>query len=261
MANIILVTLVQVSVLGADQPDFDQAYHQSVQTGRPLVVLIGAAWCPACQKMKNSILPRVVASGGLSRVVFSYVDFDQQRQLASRLSRGGSIPQLIRFDRTQAGWSSKRLIGARSPREVHDFINAGLRDEGRVSKVSTTDRPRDDSRKSAPWQTLRSTPAASNSGAHSSVDAAWGRQRERSSSPVGRAGGFSHWMAFFKKFSLTSRNRRDGTVHELYRPRQPREDREASQSPGPWEAGRDRAASGGSGADTVVSLPTLVSGR
>jgi thiol-disulfide isomerase/thioredoxin len=261
MANLILVALVQVSALGADQQDFDQAYHESLTTGRPLVVLVGAGWCSACQKMNNSVLPQVAESGGLNKVVFTYVDFDRQRQLASRLSRGTSIPQLIRFDRTSAGWSSKHLIGARSPREVYDFINAGLRDEGQVSKVSTTDRPRDDSCKSAPGQTLRSTPAALKSGTHSSVDATGGGQHELSSSPVEKAGGFSHWMAFFKKLSLASRNRHDGTVHKLNQSRQAREDREAGQSPEPKEAGRDGSASGGVGADIAGALSTLVSGR
>jgi len=205
MANIILVALVQVSALGADQQDYDQAYHESLTTGRPLLVLVGAGWCPGCQEMNNSVLPQVAKSGGLNKVVFTYVDFDQQRQLASRLSRGGAIPQLIRFDRTPAGWSSKYLIGARSPREVHDFINAGLRDEGQVSKVSTTDRPSDGSRKPGPGQTPRSTPAASKPGTHSSVDATGGRQRELSSSPVETAGGFSYWMAFLRKLLPVSK--------------------------------------------------------
>jgi len=261
MANIILVALVQVSALAADQQDFDQAYHESLTTGRPLIVLVGAGWCSACQKMNNSILPQVAKSGGLNKVVFTYVDFDRQRQLASRLSRGGSIPQLIRFDRTSAGWTSRHLIGARSPREVHDFINAGLRDEGQVGRVSTTDRPRDDSRKSAPGQTLRSTPAVSKSGTHSSVDATEGLQREPSPSPVGKASGLSHWMAFFEKLSPASRNRRNSTVHELDRLRQAREDREADQSPDAREAGRNGPPSGDVGPDIAESLSTLVSGR
>ena len=159
MTNITLVALLQVSVLGADQQDFDQAYHLSLTSGRPLLVLVGAVWCPACQKMRNSILPQVERAGGLKSVVFTYVDFDQQRQLASRLSRGKPIPQLIRFDQTQAGRNSRRLIGARSPSEVHHFINAGLIDEGNASKVSATDWPRNNFRRSLPGGGLRLGPS------------------------------------------------------------------------------------------------------
>jgi len=214
MANTILVALLQVSALVANQPDYDQAYRESLTRGRPLVVLIGAGWCSACQEMNKSVLPQVAKSGGLNKVVFTYVDFDQQRQLASRLSRGEPIPQLIRFDQTAAGWSSKRLIGAKSPREVHDFINAGLRDEGRASKVSTTDRPSDDSRKAGPGQTPRSIPVASKSGADSSVDAPGSSQRKVDSSPVEKAGGFSDWMAFFRQLLPESKERHESTVHE-----------------------------------------------
>ena len=42
MANLMLVAFVQVSVLAAHEQDFNQAYRQSLTTGRPLVVLLGA---------------------------------------------------------------------------------------------------------------------------------------------------------------------------------------------------------------------------
>lgn len=71
-------------------------------------------------------MPQVARQGGLDRVVFTYVDYDQQRQLALRLKRSDAIPQLIRFDRTASGWKPSYLVGAKSPREVHHFINVGL---------------------------------------------------------------------------------------------------------------------------------------
>ena len=139
MTTAILTAMVQVLALGADPQDFDQACQQSLATRRPLVVLVGANWCAACQIMQKSTLPEVEKGGGLNRVVFMYVDFDQQRQLASRLTAGMSIPQLIRFDHSQAGWTNKRLIGAKSPGEVHSFINAGLVDENsQPSKNAST---------------------------------------------------------------------------------------------------------------------------
>ena len=143
MTNVILVALMQVAALGADQGEFEEAYDQSVATGKPLVVLVGATWCPACQTMKNTILPQVAEGGGMNQVVFTYVDFDQHRQLASRLSRAKSIPQLIRFDRTPSGWKSKLLMGAKSHREVHEFVNAGLGGEGNVRRASVTNRRQD----------------------------------------------------------------------------------------------------------------------
>ena len=261
MTNIILVGLVQVSALGADQQHFDQAYQQSLTTGRPLVVLVGARWCPACQKMRNSILPQVARTGGLKNVVFSYVDFDQQRQLASRLSRGKSIPQLIRFDQTPAGWNSKHLVGAKSPRDVYDFINAVLIDEGKESRVLATDRPRNHPRKSAPGQSVGSTPAASESEPHSSVDDTRGRQREIGTSPVERADGFSHWTVFLRSFLPQGRGPYDSAMHEQHWSSPAIEDRDAGQSPGQREAGADGSESGEVGTDIAGSLSRLVSGR
>jgi len=142
MASIFLAVLMGVTAAEGDREGFKQAYQRSLASGRPLIVLIGARWCPACQTMKHSILPRVAEVGGLNKVVFTYVDFDQHRELASRLSRATSIPQLIRFDRTPAGWNRKHLVGAKSPREVYEFINAGLNDENRNTKLSVIDRPR-----------------------------------------------------------------------------------------------------------------------
>ena len=260
MTSITLVAFVQVSLLGAGQQDFDQARQQSLTTRRPLVVLLGARWCPACQKMKNTILPQVARTGGLNKVVFTYVDFDQQQTLASRLGRGKSIPQLIRFDQTPAGWDGKYLVGARSPGEVYEFINAGLIDESKVSKVSAADRPRNDPRKSARAESVRSTPAASESGTHSSVDAARRPQAEAGSSPVEKAGRFSHGMLLLNRPLPESKNRHDGPGHERDRSRQVREDRESGAPTKQQEVGADGSASEGAGPDIAGSLSRLVWG-
>jgi thiol-disulfide isomerase/thioredoxin len=222
VTNIILLALMQVSALAADEQGFDQAYQQSLKTGRPLVVLIGATWCPACQKMKNSILPRVAGVGGLNKVVFTYVDFDQQEQLASRLSRAKSIPQLIRFDRTASGWKSKCLVGAKSPREVYDFINAGLSDEDNVREVSATNQRKDDSAKTASGETPRSTPAASKPQTDSSPDAARRRDRHVGSLPVDKLGSFPFWLLFLRDISAKTADRGDNPAHQQGQPSESR---------------------------------------
>ena len=123
MYSLALAAIVGVSFLGASESGFDHALKQSVSTNRPLVVLIGADWCPSCQVMKNSTIPQVAKEGGLENVVFTYVDADQQRRLVSRLSRVRSIPQLIRFDRTPSGWQGRLLVGAQTPQDVYKFVN------------------------------------------------------------------------------------------------------------------------------------------
>ena len=129
MTSLALAAILQLSAFGAHDTDYAQAYQRSVATGRPLLVLVGAPWCPACEQMKHSILPQVAEAGGLNEVVFAYVDLDQQQELASRLIESKSIPQLIRLDQIAGGWNRKVLVGAKSPGEVYSFVNAGLRPE------------------------------------------------------------------------------------------------------------------------------------
>ena len=139
MSSLALATIVQFSLLGAEESDFYRAYQQSVETGQPLVVLIGADWCAPCQQMKNSTLPQVAKAGGLRHVVFTYVDADRQPELVSKLSRAKSIPQLIRFDKTPSGWKGELLAGARSAEEVQAFLAAGVGRATRPGKHADSD--------------------------------------------------------------------------------------------------------------------------
>ena len=105
--------------------DYATAFQRSMDSGKPLVVLLGADWCPGCVKMKGSILPQVARAGGLKQVEFAYVDVDRDPKLAGRLSRANAIPQLIRFEKTEEGWQRGLLTGARSVKQVTSFINPG----------------------------------------------------------------------------------------------------------------------------------------
>ena len=114
--------LMQVSLLTTSVNTYDQAYKMTNETGRPLVVLVGADWCPGCQTMKQSVIPQLESRGSLKSVAFATVNSDQQQQLAGRLMQGSSIPQLIMFVRTDTGWQRKQMVGARSVPEIEAFL-------------------------------------------------------------------------------------------------------------------------------------------
>jgi len=126
MTSLAIATVMQASLLAASPApsEFNQAYQQSLNTGRPLVVLLGADWCPGCVVMKKRTIPEVARTGGLAGVEFAYVDVDQERQLAGKLIQGKSIPQLIRFCPSEKGWKSQVLTGARPAEEVATFVKA-----------------------------------------------------------------------------------------------------------------------------------------
>jgi thiol-disulfide isomerase/thioredoxin len=122
MTSLVLTAVFQAAILVTPGQDYSTAYQKSLDTGRPLVVLLGAPWCPACLTMKNSVLPEVVQNNGLKDVEFTYVDVDQNLSLANRLAQGRSIPQLIRFEKTTKGWDRQYLFGIQTSDAVTTFV-------------------------------------------------------------------------------------------------------------------------------------------
>ena len=138
MSSLTLAVVLQVAVLGAPNEEYSAAYGRSLQTGRPLVVLLGADWCPGCRVMKGKVMPQVAMTGGLEGVEYVYVDIDRQRELGSKLSRAEAIPQLICFVRTPDGWRSGLLTGVQKPQKVVAFINAGRAQTASVARPTAT---------------------------------------------------------------------------------------------------------------------------
>ncbi len=122
MVNFTLNILLQAAAVAAGGQDYATAYKETQESGRPLVVLVGAEWCPGCRQMKHSAIPELEKQGGLANVAFAYVNTDEDSRLASQLMQGSSIPQLILYHKTEDGWKRQRLIGARAPSEIQSFI-------------------------------------------------------------------------------------------------------------------------------------------
>jgi len=122
MNRLVLTAAIQLAAMSAPVDDFHQAYRRSLATGKPLVVLVGAKWCPGCQVMSRKIIPQVAGAGGLAGVEFAYVDVDRQADLAGHLLVGKAIPQLICLRRTPMGWLKQHLTGAHSAATVSAFI-------------------------------------------------------------------------------------------------------------------------------------------
>ncbi len=121
-----LALMLQISLVATSSNNYDAAYKNTNETGRPLVVLVGADWCPGCRTMKQSVIPQLEKNGKLQQVAFATVNTDLQGPLAESLMKGGSIPQLIMYVKTDKGWDRKQMIGAHSPSEVEAFIKQGV---------------------------------------------------------------------------------------------------------------------------------------
>lgn len=122
MNSIVLTALLQVSLLATGADSYDQAYQVTQETGKPLVILVGADWCPGCQTMRNTVMPQVASRGDLKNVSFAHVNTDRDGTLARQLMSGNLIPQLVMYTKTESGWKIDRLVGAQSPEAVEAFL-------------------------------------------------------------------------------------------------------------------------------------------
>ena len=82
MTSFALSAVLQLSLLSAGAHTYADAHKDHSETGRPMVILVGAEWCPACVQMKNSVIPQVARRGVLQKVAYATVNADHQRSLA-----------------------------------------------------------------------------------------------------------------------------------------------------------------------------------
>ena len=125
MTYLTLATILQLPLLVPTE-SYAEAHRQTLQTGRPMVVMVGAEWCPACKAMEANVIPQIRKGGLLRRVAFALVDLDRDGEIGRKLTAGGPIPQLIVFRKTTDGWKNRRLIGNQSVETVEEFIGQDL---------------------------------------------------------------------------------------------------------------------------------------
>jgi thioredoxin-like negative regulator of GroEL len=114
MTSLSLAALLQVSLMAGADGDYAAAYRDATEHSRPLVVLVGADWCPACRTMKQTIIPQARQQGVLDGVAFAVVDVDRQSALSRQLRTGSAIPELIVYHKTAGGWKRQNFVGAQS---------------------------------------------------------------------------------------------------------------------------------------------------
>lgn len=130
-ANLVFQTLI----LATGAQPYPEAYRQADETNRPLLVLVGADWCPACRTMKHSTLARMEKVGKLKQVEFTILNADHDSGLSSQIMRGSSIPQLVLFEKTATGtWRRSQITGGASEGEVEALISRAVEHQARLEK-------------------------------------------------------------------------------------------------------------------------------
>lgn len=131
--------LAHMLLAGSPAP-YQAALKDAQSHQRPLLVLVGATWCPGCQTMKQTVLPTLQRQGGMSDVTYTTVDADTDRDVASQLMRGSAIPQLIVFAKTPDGsWHREQITGETTAANVKSLIARALTvQKGPTAKTTET---------------------------------------------------------------------------------------------------------------------------
>jgi thioredoxin-like negative regulator of GroEL len=126
--------VLQQLVLAASPSAYHAALQEAHEEQRPLLVLVGADWCPGCQVMKHHTLPGMARRGALRTVSFVAVDTDADAELAKQLMRGGSIPQLIVFSRKPDGeWHRDQITGEAPDADIQSLIARAVKAQSGVT--------------------------------------------------------------------------------------------------------------------------------
>ena len=154
MTSLTFAVVLQASVVAAGADSYAEAHRRGVQTGVPLVVLVGAEWCPACKVLENTVIPQVREHGYLRCVAFAMVDYDREREISQRLVGDGPLPQMLMYRKTAEGWKVRKLVGSQPVHAVEWFIYQGVTADDQAKQAAATQTPQ------TPQATAPSRPAA-----------------------------------------------------------------------------------------------------
>ena len=109
------------------QQNYAEAYRDSVSQQKPLLVVVGAPWCPACNSLKQSTILPMAELGELDGVSLAMINKDEDPELAKELTGGEQlIPQIILYTPDQGGWKRQKLSGFQSKQPIRNLIRRAL---------------------------------------------------------------------------------------------------------------------------------------
>lgn len=106
--------------------NYTLAYQQSVEEDKPLMVVVSAGYCPACDVLKKTTIANMERSGELDSVSVAVVDRDAEPELAAQLMADEKmVPQIIFFSRNEEGrWKRRRLMGYQPIQPVRTLLRS-----------------------------------------------------------------------------------------------------------------------------------------
>ncbi|MCA9128741.1 MAG: thioredoxin family protein [Planctomycetales bacterium] len=101
---------------------YEDALAQAQKEKKPLLILVGARWCASCQIMKRDTIEPMKESGDLKDVVVTYIDKDERPELAEKLMKGQTLPQIVLFSKNAGNWRRFSLTGMQSKARMAELL-------------------------------------------------------------------------------------------------------------------------------------------
>lgn len=123
MVSVLMALVLTGATSETSNRDYDSAYKEAVSGNKPLMVVVGAEWCPACNVLKNTTINPMVRTGELDQVSVALVDKDKNPELVKQLTKGEKmLPQIIVFTPTKTGWTRRKLMGYQPKQPVRNLV-------------------------------------------------------------------------------------------------------------------------------------------
>jgi thioredoxin-like negative regulator of GroEL len=128
MVSLLLaVVLTSVTSEQIMQQNYEEAYKQSISEHKPLMVVVGAPWCPACNVLKETTIRSMAQTGELDDVSLAVVNRDEDPELAKKLTAGERmLPQIIVYTNDHGSWKRRKLLGFQPKQPVRQLIRRAL---------------------------------------------------------------------------------------------------------------------------------------
>lgn len=125
----LLLAVVLAGVTSEQQmhQKYADAYAQSVEQQKPLLVVVGAPWCPACNVLKETTIRSMAKTGELDDVSLAVINRDDEPELAKQLTKGENmLPQIILYSNDNGRWRRQKLTGYQSKQPIRSLIRRAL---------------------------------------------------------------------------------------------------------------------------------------
>jgi thiol-disulfide isomerase/thioredoxin len=146
MKKIILALVAAALVLPAlagdfpkGSPKFEESYRQVMadakKSGKPVIVVFSASWCPPCQQMKNTVYPSKEIQPFHDQFEWAYLDVDDNdNEKAAKEFGVQGIPHIQFVD--SEGKTLDQQVGGSAPEDFANTLKGVLAKAGKTAKAT-----------------------------------------------------------------------------------------------------------------------------